>query len=337
MRADHSAMGKIDRAIEPLKASWGVIRNDKELLVLPAISGVCALGVIAMFAYPVITMVIGANEAGMAEGEVNYPPGAIVLAFVGYLLVTFIGMFFNCALIHAANERMEGGEPTLSSALQGASERIGRIFVWALVASTVSIAINQLQERMGLLGRFLAFLAGTAWAVVTFLVLPILVLENVGPVESVKRSAALLKRAWGEGLAGHIGLGILNTLLFFGLAAVVVISGLASPALLWGTIPLAVAAFVVALIVMSALSTVFQTALYRHAMGLPVTGFDQQLMANAFTFGKNGSGPARPSKPSDLRFHQQQMQNQPGYGVQPEDGDPFQGPQDWSKLPDQWT
>ena len=93
-------MGKIDRAIEPLKASWGVIRNDKELLVLPAISGVCALGVIAMFAYPVITMVIGANEAGMAEGEVNYPPGAIVLAFVGYLLVTFIGMFFNLSLIH---------------------------------------------------------------------------------------------------------------------------------------------------------------------------------------------------------------------------------------------
>ncbi len=40
-------MGKIDKAIELLKASWGVLRNDKELLVLPVISGVCALAVIA--------------------------------------------------------------------------------------------------------------------------------------------------------------------------------------------------------------------------------------------------------------------------------------------------
>lgn len=329
-------MGKIDRAIELLKASWGVIRNDKELLVLPAISGVCALAVIASFAWPVITMVVAANDTGLETGEVNYPPAAIVLAFIGYLLVTYIGMFFNCALIHAANERMAGGDPTVASALRGAWERAGKIFAWALVASTVSIAINQLQERLGLLGRFLAFLAGTAWAVVTFLVLPILVLEDVGPVEAVKRSAALLKRAWGEGLAGHIGLGILNTVVFFGLAAVVAISGLASPALLWGTVPLAVMAFVLSLIVMSALSTVFQTALYRHARGLPVTGFDHQLMANAFTYGKNGSGPARPSKPSDLRFHQQQMQNA-GYGTPTQEADPFQGPQDWSKLPDNWT
>ena len=79
MQADHSVMGKIDRAIELLKASWGVIRNDKELLVLPAISGVCALGVIAMFAYPVITMVLAANESGMAEGEVAPVEGTLAV------------------------------------------------------------------------------------------------------------------------------------------------------------------------------------------------------------------------------------------------------------------
>ena len=127
-------------------------------------------------------MVMSANNGTFGEtGEISYPPGAIVLALVGYFTVTFVGLFFNSALIHAANERIEGGDPSVGSALRGAWGRVGRI---------------------------LAFLAGTAWAVVTFLVLPVIIIENRGPVASVQRSASLLKRPWGEGL------GIVNALIF---------------------------------------------------------------------------------------------------------------------------
>lgn len=337
-------MGRIDNALQLLKASWGVLRNDKELLVLPAISGVCALTVIASFAYPVITMVMSANDGTFGEtGEISYPPGAIVVALLGYFTVTFVGLFFNSALIHAANERMEGGDPSVGSALRGAWERVGRILVWALVASTVSLAIRQLQERLGIFGRILAFLAGTAWAVVTFLVLPVIIIENRGPVASVQRSASLLKRSWGEGLAGHVGLGIINVLIFLFVGMIVVLSALASPALLYGTVPLAFMTLVLSVVVMSALSTVFQTALYRHASGLAVSGFDQTLMSNAFTHGKNWS-PPRPSRPSDLRA--------PHYPAPPPSPSPasashgmpttnpapidYSEPQDWSKLPDAW-
>lgn len=328
-------MGRIDKAIELLKASWGVLRNDKELLVLPAISGFCALLVIASFGYPVVRITLSANENAVGD-ELNYPPSAIVLTGVGYLLVTFVGMFFNSALIHGANDRMEGRDPTLGSALGGAWQRVGRIFVWALVASTVSLAIRQLQERLGILGRVFAFLAGTAWAVVTFLVLPVTIIEDRGPIESVQRSATLLKRSWGEGLAGHVGLGIINVLVFLFLAAIVALAAMASPALLYGAVPLAILSFVISIIVMSALSVVFQTALYRHASGLAVHGFDGQLMANAFTHGKNYS-PPRPSRPSDLRRQEQlyQQSSTPQGAATPPAS--FDGPQDWSQLPDEWT
>ena len=39
-----------------------------------------------------------------------------------------------------------------------------------------------------------------------------LVVEKVGPMDAVKRSAALLKDTWGEQIAGNLGVG-----LFFGL------------------------------------------------------------------------------------------------------------------------
>ena len=329
-------MGRIDKAIELLKASWGVLRNDKELLVLPAISGFCALLVIASFGYPVVQMTLAANENVVGE-ELSFPPSAMILAGLGYLLVTFIGMFFNSALIHAANDRMEGRDPTIGTALAGAWQRVGRIFVWALVASTVSLAIRQLQERLGILGRILAFLAGTAWAVVTFLVLPVTIIEDRGPIESVQRSASLLKRSWGEGLAGHVGLGIINVLVFVFLAMIVVLAALASPALLYGVVPLAILSFVISIIVMSALSVVFQTALYRHASGLAVQGFDNRLMAHAFTHGKNYS-PPRPSRPSDLRHHAQAPSVAPvNFATPPPPPASFEGPQDWSQLPDEWT
>lgn len=326
-------MGKIDTAFELVKASWGVLRQDRQLLVLPVISGLCALAVIASFAYPVITIIIAENE-NLAGGDISYPPAALFLAFVGYLIVTFVGMFFNSALIHAANERMEGGEPTLGSALGGAWARVFQILAWAMVASTVSVLIRQMQERLGLLGKLLGFLAGTAWAVVTFLVLPIIIIEGLEPIDAAKRSVHLLRRSWGENLAGHASLGIVNFIVVAFAIGFMLLGLMISPAAIIFTGPLALFALVVSFIVMSALSTVFQTALYRHAVDLPVGGFDPRLMNDAFTF-KKGAAKNRPSRASDLQRVARQQQAA-GTPPPPASANTLDGPQDWSKLPDEW-
>jgi len=315
-----------------MKASWAVLRQDKELLLLPIISGLCAIAVMVSFAFPVISIIVAANENAL-PGEVNYPPLALVIAFIGYLLVTFVGMFFNSALIHAANQRMEGGDPTLGSALAGAWSRVAKILAWAMVAATVSIIIAQLQERFGLIGRLLGFLAGTAWTVVTFLVLPVIIIEDQEPIESAKRSAQLLRRSWGEGLAGHISLGVINFLVAGFAIGIILLGLLINPALIVLTGPVALLAIVISFIVMSALSTVFQTALYRHAAELPTGGFDANLMLNAFTH-KKGHNVARPSKPSDIRRHQRNAALH--QAEQPTPPSALDGPQDWSKLPDEW-
>jgi len=324
-------MSKIDTAITLIKASWGVLRQDKDLLLLPVISGICAIIVIASFAFPVVSIVQGANTNSVATDGVSFPPLALVVIFIGYLVVTFVGMFFNSALIHAANQRMEGGDPSLGSALAGAWSRVEKILAWAMVAATVSVVIQQLQQRLGLLGRLLGFLAGTAWAVVTFLVLPIIIIEDLEPLDAAKRSVHLIRRSWGESLAGHIGLGVMNFLVAGLVIGVMILGLMISPIAIIFTFPFALFTMVCSFIVMSALSTVFQTALYRHAVDLPVDGFGSGLLDNAFTF-KKGQGRSRPSRPSDLRRTTHEQSTMPHQQTSVLDG-----PQDWSKLPDEWT
>src|SRR5206468_30808 len=59
------------------------------------------------------------------------------------------------------------------------------------------------------IGALVAGLLGMAWNVMTFFVLPVLVVEGVGPFAAVKRSCAVLKAAWGEALVANFGTGLL--------------------------------------------------------------------------------------------------------------------------------
>lgn len=274
-------MGRFRTSIELFKASWAVIRQDRELLFLPVLSGIASLLTIALFAGPVLATVDFGSTT--ADGTIEATPVTYVLLAAAYLVLAFVTVFFNAALVHAANERMSGGDPTIGSALTGARSRTGRILPWAIVSATVSFIIRQVQERGGVLGTILGFLGGLAWSAVTFLVLPILVIENINPIDAVKRSANLLRVAWGEGLAGHFGMGLV------GLIAALPFIGIAAIGAFAATAAITVPAFAIAflgilavIIVMSALSIVYQTALYRFATNQEVPLFNAELMSGAF-------------------------------------------------------
>lgn len=267
-------MGRIRTSIGLFKSSWAVLRQDRELLFLPVLSGIASLITMALFALPLLSSLDAADEP---------TPATYVLGALAYFVLAFVTIFFNSALVHASNERMSGGDPTVGSALGGATSRIGKIVAWSLVSATISQIIRALQERAGFLGKLLGFLGGIAWAAVTFLVLPILVLEDVGVVDSIKRSAGLLRQAWGEGIAGNIGMAIVGFVAAIPLVFLLLIAGLADNAAI--SIPLVVVAglgFLAIVVVMSALSVVYRTALYRYATNQVVPGFDTGVMQGAF-------------------------------------------------------
>ena len=101
----------------------------------------------------------------------------------------------------------------------------------------------------------------------TFLVLPILVFENVGVGDAVRRSALLLKYTWGENLIVNGGIGLLSVLLVlpaFGLWSLGVMLGSAGSMVVLGAWAMV---WIVAVVCWSsAMSAIFQLALYRYAV-----------------------------------------------------------------------
>ena len=159
--------------------------------------------------------------------------------------------------------------------MAAASRVTGSIAGWALVLTTVNLALQLLRERAGILGSLLLGAATVAWTLATFLVVPILALEGLGPLQALDRSAAALFRAkWGEQLVGTASIDLLFAVFGTVPALALVFLGLAS-----GSTPIAVGCFVVGILAAvaagvlgSAARSVFAVALYRYASGTGPTG-----------------------------------------------------------------
>jgi len=277
--------GKFSRSLALAQASWSVVRADKELLLLPFMSVLALLLLIGSFVVPAAAL--GAFSPASAGGEPG--PALMLGTLVFYVLGYFIAIFFNTALVGAAMARMDGGNPTLGDGLAIAWSRAGRILGYAVIAATVGLLLRAVEERVGWVGQLVVKLIGVAWTVATFLVVPVLVTRDVGPIDAVKESASLLRETWGENLIGTTGLAIV----FGGAYIAVLLAGGAGVFVgVRGGLPvLAIASVVlgvVALVVLSALQAtmqgVYSAALYRYATNpaQPIQGFNPDLMQLAF-------------------------------------------------------
>lgn len=272
-------MGRIANTWQLAKTSWAVLRKDRELLWLPVLSLLVSLAVIAVVG--VLTLVT--TSAGSESAE-EFNPALIVLYVVAAFALGIIAVFFNGALVAGAHERLTGGDPTVGSAISRAFARIGGLVPWALLTTTVGLVLKALRDRAGWLGRIVTSMLELAWDVVTFLTVPAIVIDNLGAIDGLKRSASLLRRTWGENLVARVGFGLLGFLLVLPVGVVVallVASG--STAVAVAGIIVGVAWLLVVMVVLAALNAIFQTALYMYATtGTVPSGFEQAPLAQSF-------------------------------------------------------
>lgn len=274
---------KLTSSWELVKASWAVLRADKELLLFPVISAIASLFVVATFAVP--TILAGVADSALA-GDVGIL--SYLVAFLFYIVLYFVTFFFNTALVGAAMIRLEGGDPTVQDGLRIAWEHVGPILGYAAIAATVGMILRALSEKSGALGRLVVSLIGFVWNIATFLVVPVLVMEKVGPVDGIKRSAELLKRTWGEQIAGNFGIGTVFGLVSFavimvGIGGIVLGAMVSSTWIIVVMILLMVLALIGLGLFSSALSGVFTAAVYRYATtGETGSYFDPMLIKGSF-------------------------------------------------------
>jgi len=274
-------MNKIRRTWSLMFGCWQVLKQDRNLLVFPLISGICCLMLLGSFALP-LWVTDHWRPPGFA-GSQGQPLLYYGLLFVFYLCNYFIVVFFNAGIVACATMRMSGGNPTIGDGFRAAAARLPVIAGWALLSATVGLVLRLIEDRSRWVGRIVAGLLGGAWTAVTFLVVPLLVLENKSPFAALKESTVLLKRTWGEQVAGSFSFGLIFFLLSIPpVAFVALVCFTANLVLILGAIALAVIYFVILALVQSALHSIFQAALFLYARdGRVPEGFDGAVLGNA--------------------------------------------------------
>jgi hypothetical protein len=275
-------MQSIRRSVALMRASLGVLRSDKELLLFPIMAALALLVLAAIFVLPFVGL-----AAAAPPGEpVKITPAVLIGVVAAYYIVAHIvAYFFNTALVGAALIRLDGGNPTVGAGLRIAAKRLPAIIVYALVAATIGYVLRS-SNRRGFLGLAILGLAFT-WSVATFLVVPIIAAEGLSAWGAIRKSVGLVRDTWGEQLVGGLGFG----LLFAGLVIVAVFGGgFVYSALAPISAALAVAAIIaggavlgaVGLIAFSA-NAIFTASVYRFAMkGDAGFGFSTEALRGTF-------------------------------------------------------
>jgi len=286
---------RLGRGWELAGQSWQVLKRDKELVLFPMISGIACLLVVASFLLPFLLIpefgagikaVLDEDRAGRQQpvAQIAYAAVAFAFYFVNYLVI----VFFNTALVSCAIIRFKGGDPTLADGLRMAWRRLPQIAGWAALSATVGVILKMIEEKTDWVGQIVIGLIGAAWAVATYLVVPTLAVEGVGPIEALKRSAGLIRQTWGEGLAGNIGMGLIGFLISLpGVALIIlgVITAAAGHAVVLGVLLMTVGvlALLAGSILTSTLKQIFIAGLYVYATEQRVpNGFSPELMRSAF-------------------------------------------------------
>ena len=274
---------KIRNSWTLIKASAAVLRADKELIVFPIVSAIGVLVVTASFALP--TILAGFLDT-LLEGHAQV--FGFVVGFLFYVVQYTVIIFANSALVGAAMIRLRGGDPTVGDGFRVAMKHIGAILGYALISATVGMVLRWLSERGKTVGRIVSSIVGLAWNLATYLVVPVLVVEGVGPVEAIKRSADLLKKTWGEQIVGNFSIGLVFGLLavlvaLLGIPVFILVAATHSPVLIALTALLFVLVFVFMGLISSTLNGIYVAAVYRYAAEGEASGFfSAEMVREAF-------------------------------------------------------
>lgn len=267
-------MGAWKRGGELSAKSWAIIKGNRELLRFPV------MGAIAAVLTGAIPLVAGLALIGLADGKAVAVVAGVILVLAGTYAGTYAVLLRTAGLVAAADAILHGGTSSYAEGMARARQVRRAVAGWALITAAVGWLLSALRGdgdsglAMTIIRVIAAGIAAAAWALISMLVMPILVLEELGAVAALKRSASLIKSRWGTAAIGDLRV-VVRAALWWTLpgvallvaGAVLVVAVDASAAIAGGVV-LCVAGVVLIIIggvMSSAARAVFSVALYRHA------------------------------------------------------------------------
>lgn len=283
-------MSSWKRSGEMTDKTWSVIKEHPQLLRFPALAA--AYGALAAFIFMAPALALAAlSDATPAL------VGAAVLFFIGAWAATFVALRYLAGLVFVADALLRGEQASFDDGMRVAAERTQALGLWALISVIVGWILGAIEGGgddnivVTIFRVLVATVLSAAWSLITFFVLPIIVLDDLGAPAAMKRSVSVIRDKWGDAVTGsfRIGMRILLTFLLPGLVLLAVAVGLAVVA--GGMIGLSlgvalglvgVALIIVGMVRQTAARQIFGVALYRYASaGMVIGRFTEDDLVSA--------------------------------------------------------
>ena len=275
----------IGRGWEMSKLSMSVVKKDPELMVYMILAGVMSLACLIGMSMPqFLEMDWAVNSDG------SFTPAYYGFTFVGYMVLSIVVVFWNCAIIANANIRLTGGDPKFADGVNAALKRLPIIIVWGIIAGTVGLLLKFLEgvarssdhPAAAALATVIHIIGGLAWWVMTFFMIPHLILENKSIGDALKASKTTFFDTWGENIVSGLGIGAIAFL--FGIPIVALTIGMTIVA---GPVGLLLGAVLIGLLIAwaNAAEQVAVVALFRYAKDKKMPQIYQDQGMTVYTFG----------------------------------------------------
>ncbi len=223
---------RVRRAGEIIKLTGRVCLDEKGVFVPPLLTMIFTLISAILFAAMTFTLAdlmgIPLDEFVSGTATITVENGwPLALGLIAYLFVTIF--FYNFAYATSSGMvyiYMRGQDPGLGDGVKGALNVIGGIIVLSIagvIVRLIVMIIRSLSRNQGAAGRAVGGLAAGiinwVWALINYFTIPVMVAEEKGAKDGIKRSASLVKNNFVDVIiketAVRWGFGVLAFFIFF--------------------------------------------------------------------------------------------------------------------------
>ena len=163
------------------RASWELLKKDKEIVLFPILSGLVSIVICAVIAlvyffarfngdFALLQSSLDTSQNTQTQGN---PVLSYGLLFVSYFISFLIVIFFQTGIVAIVAGRLNGQDLTFRDGMNSAFAHLGKIVIWSLFAATVGVILRILFDRSRWLGKIVVWFVGAAWGIATFFIVPV--------------------------------------------------------------------------------------------------------------------------------------------------------------------
>ena len=227
----------IGRGWKLSKLSFSVVKADPEILVYVLLMGAMSVATLSAMNAPFIlqmdwAVMLEMDATTNEEVVAGLTNAGMAWYFAFYMLLSIIVVFWNSAIIANSHMRLSGGDPTFIYGVSKAFSRIHLIVIWGMISGTVGLLLKLIrntnareQKNPGLqmLVMIISWIFEVAWWIMTFFMIPLMVVEGRSIRESMREGKEMMNRTWGTNIASGLGIQIIG--MFFGFLIVMLAIG----------------------------------------------------------------------------------------------------------------